>query len=231
MQALRSTVTPSARQGPLWFAVGCLHEGLTRLLWPYQTIFLIARSEPRWNSIVESDRSFSRTLGIFFVPMLVTWAGLEGLGLKKWVRLYDVTGLSRPLTVQEAIGLEGWRCLMILSTMLVCAQLVKMFAGTFRNRDTRVQALTLVIYSFAPILLLRAAPVFYPFNDWILWALGTVPALKVLYHGLPRIMQPDSPQALGLFFLSALFLCLMTLLERFITLCFFCKACRPPALI
>ncbi|HSY20439.1 MAG TPA: YIP1 family protein [Candidatus Acidoferrales bacterium] len=220
----------SVRPGPVWFAGWLLYEGLTRLLWPYQTIFLVVTSESRWNGIVQSERTCGRTAGIFFVPMLLTLAGLEGLGLKKWVRWHDVAGLARPLTDNEAAGFEAVRCLMIVLAMLACAQLLKVFSGTFRNRNTHAQALTLVIYSFAPICLMRSLLVFYPFNDWVLWGIGVVLALKVLYHGLPRILEPDPPQALGLFFLGAFSLCLVTLLERFITLCYLCKACRPPAL-
>lgn len=224
-------VNSSIRPGPVWLLVLLLHEGLARLLWPYQTVFLMVRSEARWNGIVQSARGFGGTVCLFLAPMLLTLAGLEGWGLKRWARWYDVTGLSRPLTAGEALDLEALRCLMLLAAMLGCAQLLKVFAGTFRNRNTYQQALTVVVYSFAPICLMRAGLGFYPFNEWLLWAFGMVLALKVLYHGLPRILEPDSPQALGLFFSGALSLCLITLLERFITLCYLCKFCRPPALI
>jgi hypothetical protein len=229
---MESTVYPSTKPVPVWWMALLIHKGLARLLWPYQTVFLMLFSEKSWNSIVESGYGFVRVVCLFFAPMLFTLAWMEGWGLRKWIRHYEVTGVSRPITSNEAIALEALRCLMILLAMLVCAHLLRVFAGTFKkNRNTYRQALIVVIYSFAPICLFRVFLVFYPFNEWLLWAFGMVLALKVLYHGLPRILEPDSPQALGLFFMSAFSLCLVTLLERFITLCYLCKECRPPALI
>jgi hypothetical protein len=74
-------LNPSVRPGPVWFTGWLLHEGLTRLLWPYQTIFLMVTSEARWNRIAQSGRSFGGTVCLFFLPMMLTLAWLEGLGL------------------------------------------------------------------------------------------------------------------------------------------------------
>lgn len=219
------------RPGAAWYFMLLVHQALAGLLWPYQTIFLAVRPEPNWNNIAQGTRSFTRIVCLFFVPMILTLAGMEGLGLKKWARWHDATGLGIPLTANQAAAWEAWRILMILAAMLASAYLVKIFAETFRSRNTYPQALTVVIYSFAPICFMRALLMFYPVNDWVLWAFGIVLALKTLYHGLPRILLPDPPHALGLFFSCSLGLLLVSLLERFITLWYLGKSLHSPALI
>ena len=204
-----------------------VHERLVRSAWPYQTVFLIVKSESQCIRLAGMNASFVRILWFYFLPMMLTLAVLEGWGLKRWARLYEASGASRPVTGVEVIGLEAMRILMTLAAMIVCAHLIKMFAETFRGRNTYRQTLTVVIYCFAPVCLARALLVFYPFNNWIIWAFGIVFALKILYHVLPRVLDPDPPHALGLFFSSALFVLLVTLLERFITLWWLGKALQP----
>jgi hypothetical protein len=203
-----------------------LHQGLVRWLWPYQAVCLIVRSESQWNRIAQAQQSFVRVVGFYCLPMILTLAGLEGWGLKKWVRWHDPAGLARPLTTHEAVVMEATRVLMLLASVAISAGLIKVFADTFRVRNTYQQAVTVVIYCFAPVCLLRVLLVFYPFNDWLLWAFGIVLCLTVLYSGLPRSLQLDPTHALGLYFSCALSLLLITLLERFITLWYFEKACR-----
>jgi hypothetical protein len=52
------------------------------------------------------------------------------------------------------------------------------------------------------------------------WAIGIILSIAVLYHGVPRMMEPDPPHAFGLFFMSALLLALVTGLVRYATASF-----------
>ncbi len=54
-------------------------------------------------------------------------------------------------------------------------------------------------------------------SPWISWAIGIVLSVAVLYHGVPRMMEPDPAHAFGLFLMSALLLVLITGLVRFVT--------------
>ena len=49
------------------------------------------------------------------------------------------------------------------------------------------------------------------------WAIGIILSIAVLYHGVPRMMEPDPSHAFGLYFMSALLLVLVTGLVRFVT--------------
>ena len=49
------------------------------------------------------------------------------------------------------------------------------------------------------------------------WAIGIVLSIAVLYHGVPRMMEPDPSHAFGLFLMSSLLLVLITGMVRFVT--------------
>jgi hypothetical protein len=92
-----------------------------------------------------------------------------------------------------------------------------MFGETFRRRHTYWQTFTLVIFGLSPLFLLRLLDAAQGIHPVVSWAMGIVLCLEVVYQGLPRVMEPDPPNAIGLFFMSALTLVAVTGLERFVT--------------
>jgi hypothetical protein len=54
-------------------------------------------------------------------------------------------------------------------------------------------------------------------GPWVTWPIGILLSIGVVYHGLPPVMEPDPPNAFGLFFMSSLLLTMATGLERFVT--------------
>jgi hypothetical protein len=70
------------------------------------------------------------------------------------------------------------------------------------------------------MFLLRLLDAFPPVNPWVSWSIGILLSVTVLYQGVPRVMQPDPPQAFGLFFMSALLLTISTGLVRLVTACY-----------
>jgi hypothetical protein len=52
---------------------------------------------------------------------------------------------------------------------------------------------------------------------WLVWAVGVLLVIKVLYHGVPCVMMTDPTHALGLFFMSSLVMVTLTGAERFFT--------------
>jgi hypothetical protein len=52
----------------------------------------------------------------------------------------------------------------------------------------------------------------------MIWAVGIILCAAVLYHGVPRVMEPDPPHAFGLFFMSSLLLALVSGLVRLVTI-------------
>lgn len=181
-----------------------------------RALFLIFKPTAAWDRILQAQRSPGFLLVRYLLPMMLIAAVAEGFGLMEWGR--SQTGLHRihKFAAGETVVYETLRLLGTLLIIAVCAFLIKMFGETFRERNTYRQTFTLVIYGLSPMFLLRlldAAPI----NPCLSWGIGIMLSLEVVYQGVPRAMDPDPPNAIGLFFMSSLVLVAITGLERFIT--------------
>lgn len=182
-----------------------------------KALFLIFKPLETWERIVLDQRSTVYLLIRYLLPMMVVAAVAEGFGLVEWGRAQTGFHRIRKFTVDEVVVYEALRSLLLLLAVVVCAALIKKFGETFRERHTYRQTFTLVIFGLSPLFLLRlldAAPGIHP---CITWAIGIMLCLEVVYQGVPRVMDPDPPNAIGLFFMSSLALGAITGLERFIT--------------
>jgi hypothetical protein len=65
-----------------------------------------------------------------------------------------------------------------------------------------------------PLFLLRMMDLLPRLWPWVSWAIGFILSVTVLYHGLPRVMLPELPQAFGFFLSSMLLLAFVTALVR-----------------
>jgi hypothetical protein len=119
------------------------------------------------------------------------------------------------------------RFLVMLLIVVTCAVLMKMFGETFRERHTYQQVFTLAIFGLSPLFLLRLTDAISAMNPWVSWSIGILLSLEVVYQGLPTVMEPDPPNAIGLFFMSGLALVAITGLERFISYWYLTGHARP----
>jgi hypothetical protein len=94
--------------------------------------------------------------------------------------------------------------------------MIKSLSGTFHSRHTFKQTFTVAAYGLSPLFTLRLVDAL-PINPWIAWAIGFFLSAGVLYQGVPKVMQPDPPQAFGLYVASVMQLGIVTALARFVT--------------
>jgi len=153
----------------------------------------------------------------YLLPMMLIAAGAEGFGMVVWGKPQSVLHRIRKFTVGEAVIFETARLLMLLLVVSVCAVVIKTFAETFGKRRTHHQTFLLVIYGLSPLFLLRLLDATPGISPWMTWGFGVVLCSEVLYQGVPRVMEPDPPNAFGLYFMSSLLLMATTGLERFLT--------------
>jgi len=159
--------------------------------------------------------------------MMLIAAGAEGFGIVTWGKPQTIIHRIQKYTVGEAILFEVARLLMMLVIVACCAILIKVFAETFGKRHSLRQTLTLVIYASSPLFLFRVLDMAPGLSPWVTWGFGIVCCTEVLYRGVPRIMEPDPPNAFGLYFMSSLVLVATTGLERFITAWYLQGRMRP----
>jgi hypothetical protein len=103
-----------------------------------------------------------------------------------------------------------------LITLFLGARMLKNLGETFHGRHTYQEAFTAVAYGLGPFWSLRVLDAFPGVNPWVSYALGMILMVVVLYHGIPRCMMPDPPQAFGLYITGSVLLALTAGLGRFL---------------
>jgi len=182
-----------------------------------KALFLIFEPEAAWNRVALSRRGLGSIAGLYLMPMMLIVGVAEGFGLVKWGRWQSGMAQIKIFQVREALIYETAELLLMAVVILAGAHFIKALGDTFHVRNTYAQSLTVVIYGLSPVFLLRLLDVSPTISLWMPWAIGIMLTIKVLYHGVPRIMLPDPPDAFGLYLMSALLLAMVTALERFIT--------------
>ncbi|HEX5398487.1 MAG TPA: hypothetical protein VFY06_05500 [Verrucomicrobiae bacterium] len=182
-----------------------------------KALFLIFEPEAAWNRVASSRRSLGYLLGFYLLPMMLIVGVVEGIGLVKWGRWQSTIRQIKHFTVSEAVVYETMAMLLMGIVILAGVLFVKSLSNTFHVRNTHANSLVVVIYGLSPVFLFRLVDVFPAVNIWLPWAIGIMLTVKILYHGVPCIIQPSPPDAFGLYVMTVLLLAMLTALERFIT--------------
>lgn len=190
-----------------------------------KALLLIFEPINAWDRAVERRLGFS--IFVYLLPMLLIVGFAEGYGLVEWGRFQSPVIGVKKFTPEEAMLSEIVQLTLMVLIMGVCTYLIKALGETFHGKHNYTQAATVVIYGLSPLFLLRLLDVLPEINLWIPWALGILLTVKILYHGVPRVMQPDPPHAFGLFFMSALLIALVTGAERFVMIGYLTGKYRP----
>jgi len=192
-----------------------------------KALFLIFNPVAAWDRVAASRRGLGYIVGLYLLPMMLIVGAAEGFGLVKFGHWQSTMGQIKIFPLRDALVYETAELLLMAFCVMVGAYVIKALGDTFHVRNTYAQSLTVVIYGLSPLFLLRLLDVSPTMNLWVPWSIGIMLSAKTIYHGVPRIMMPNPPDAFGLFFMSALLLTMVTGLERFIT--FYCLNgnCRP----
>ena len=182
-----------------------------------KALLLIFSSEATWLRISETSRRWGVLLVSYVAPMILLVCVAEGYGLVHWGKPRGEISNLKQFTQSFAIAYEGAQFILSLATIFLVAQLVKSLGGTFHGRHTFNQTFTLAAYGLSPLFLLRLFDAFPNVSPWLTWLVGIVLCIAVLYSGIPLIMRPDPPHALGLYLMTSVFVFMITGLLRFVT--------------
>jgi hypothetical protein len=182
-----------------------------------KALWLILKPTSAWEWIVRAQRGVLFISLGYLLPMLVLSSMGEGYGLSHWGKLQGPISHPKIFAVGEAVVFEALQLLLSLLVVFVGANLVKAVGETFHGRHTYLQAFTVVAYGLSPVFLLRLLDMAPAISPWIGWAAGILLCFTVLYHGVPRVMDPDPPQAFGLYVTTSFLLLLISGLARFLT--------------
>jgi hypothetical protein len=179
-----------------------------------KALLLIFNPIPTWDRIVAKQRSW---LFIFFcntLPLLAFVAAVEGYGLTRWGKVRGEMQMVNRFSWQEVVVFELIQIVLTVVVLFIGAGLIKSLGSTFRGGRTFTQGFTVAAYGLTPLFLLHVMEVLPRLWPWVSWAIGFALSVTVLYHGLPRVMLPELPQAFGFFLSSMLLLAFVTALVR-----------------
>lgn len=182
-----------------------------------KTFLLIFNPADAWDHIVQARRSLLFVLGLYLLPLLILTSLGEAYGLIHWGKMQGAASLPRTFSVNEVVQFEGVYIGLALVIVFVGAQVVKSMGDTFHSRNTYVQTFTLIAYGLGPVFLLRFFDAFTPVSPWATWGVGMLLTWAILYHGVPKVMEPDPPHAFGLYLVTSFVLLLATGLARLVT--------------
>lgn len=193
-----------------------------------KALFLIFEPIPAWNRIAESRRGMGFIFASYLLPMMLIVAVAEGFSLVEWGRWQPAIGMVKVFSVNEAVAYETLQCLLLLVIVAVCSHFIKVLCDTFHTGHTSyANGFVVAAYGLSPYFLLRLLDMIPAINPWLTWCIGIMLCVKILYHGVPRVMQPDPPHAFGLFFMSSLILIMATGVGRFVTIEYLAGRMRP----
>jgi hypothetical protein len=186
----------------------------------FRTLLLVLEPFAAWEKIFLARRSLVVILLTHLLPLLLIASVCEGYGLVRWGKARgqeQEIAHVKPFTKGQAVVFETGHFLLSLMLVFVGANMVKSIGETFHGRHTYLQAFTAVAYGLSPLFLLRVFDAFPSINPWVPWSVGIFLSSAALYHGIPKMMEPDPPHAFGLFMMGSLLIALIGALVRFVT--------------
>lgn len=182
-----------------------------------KSLLLIFSPARAWDSVVEDKRSVWFILFLFLVPLLVLTTGGECYGLLHLGKSRGALLPKRIYTLEELKVYAGLQFGLGLVMVFVGAWFIRYLSETFRGESTYSHAFRVVAYALGPLFLCRLLDGLPLVQWWLAWAIGIVLSVSTMYHGVPRVMDPDPPQAFGLYVTSAFLLTIVSGLSRYVT--------------
>jgi uncharacterized membrane protein YidH (DUF202 family) len=181
-----------------------------------RAILLVFEPFLTWERIQRSSANAWSILLTNTLPLLIAGAVLEAYALVNWGEWQTMVNRTKLFPVGEAVVYVTAQALVMLFVILVSAWVIRALASTFRSVRSYSLALTTAAYGISPLLLVSMFNFVPILNLWAIWAVGILISVRALYHGLPRIMEPEPINAFGLFVSSALILVVTSGLARFL---------------
>jgi hypothetical protein len=181
-----------------------------------KAISLIFEPAMTWEKIALARRKFSYIFLCYLTPLILVSVVGEILGVYYLGRRgYNGSTISLPLERIAAYGAAQLAASFLL--VLIGAKLVQSVSQGFQGGNSYLKCFTVVAYTVSPLFLVRLLDAAPMMNPWASFGIGMALSIAILYQGVPRVLQPDPPDAFGVFLTSAFLLAGLAALLRFLT--------------
>jgi Yip1-like protein len=181
-----------------------------------KVFLLIFEPGVTWDKIARAKKSLWAVLLGHLLPVVALSVAGELLG-RIYLAKPHATGLAK---IPQNLMIQYGVLQFVFSFLVVFigASLVKAVAETFHARHNYTQCFTAVAYGLTPLFLVRLLDAIPGMNPWVSFGIGIILSVSTMYQGIPCVLQPDPPNAFGLFLMSGLLLGMVGGLARLITL-------------
>jgi hypothetical protein len=173
-----------------------------------RALLLIFDPAATWDRIIQARRGIPHLLATYIVPLLLLVGLASGFCVTRW-GVTNEFGERIQLTSRQTAIYEAALFLVNLLVIFGSAKTVKALGETFHSGHTLQQAFTAVVYGLGPIFMLKLLQAFNV-SPIVPWVIGSLVMFTVLYHGVPKVMEPDPSHAFGLYLATSVLLTLMT---------------------
>ena len=181
-------------------------------------LMLILSPSRTWDAIVKARYGWVYSTFLYFMPLFGAWAFMDGWGLYRLGQQQMAKGMViNRFAMDRVLAFEFFQVSLIFLLVSISAFCISEFGNACHRRIRFKQGLLLLIHSTGPLLVIQFFDTFPELNVWIIWMIGLGLSLGALYHGLPRILKPDVPSAMGLFVSSAVIFTLLMFIGRLLT--------------
>ena len=181
-----------------------------------KALLLIFEPCATWDKIAQARRSFLFVFAAYLTPMIVLSVAAEIAGLHLLGRRDEFSGDIRQIPQRLLIHYGLAQLVLGFAFVLIGARVMRGLGDTFHSRHKFPDCFRLVAYAFSPVFLIRMLDGFPWMNPWASLAIGLVLAWSLLYPGVPRLLEPDPPQAFGLYLSSGVTITVIAGLCRFV---------------
>ena len=189
-----------------------------------KALLLVFEPVMTWDNIARAKRSAKWVLLVYLIPLILVTLAAELAGLvyfgKASVYLGKPQEFGGRLKLSQTLLITYGTAQLLASFLQVGlgARIVRGMAQTFHSRNTYGQCFALTAYAYSPLFLLRLLDAFPDMYPWASFGIGIVLTIATLYHGVPRVLEPDPPDAFGLYICSMLLLACLAGVLRYFTL-------------
>lgn len=181
-----------------------------------KVFLLIFEPAVTWDKIARAKRSLWAVLFLHLAPLIALSVAGELLGRFYLGKSHAMGGAAK--VSQNLIEYGVLQFLFSFLVVFVGAKLVKAMAETFHARHNYTQCFTVVAYGLSALFFARMFNAIPGMNPWVSFGIGIVFSVATLYQGIPCVLQPDPPNAFGLFLMSGVLLAMVSGLAGLITL-------------